>query len=294
MERGDTVADRIKGITVVIGGDTTGLDKALQGVNKEISKTQQSLKDVERLLKFDPTNTTLLEQKQRLLGKAIEDNKTKVEALQQQVDNLHVDDDAFAEWQKSLSKINEQITKNQKELDKLNKQKEEFEKSGDVDSDEYRRVQSEIEKTTQKMEDLNKESAETFETLGRPISTDQMDKHLYAYSYSRIAQFTVVPELVCKTEYFKKGVPFVFALREIFPQAGLALPVDIRHMPAGRKLVLRSPAHIVHPGRIIDNGLAVKDGLHGSPGFPGEMPFGNGGYGVMTCPAPSETVGKGQ
>lgn len=170
------MADRIKGITVVIGGDTTGLDKALQGVNKEISKTQQSLKDVERLLKFDPTNTTLLEQKQRLLGKAIEDNKTKVEALQQQVDNLHVDDDAFAEWQKSLSKINEQITKNQKELDKLNKQKEEFEKSGDVDSDEYRRVQSEIEKTTQKMEDLNKESAETFETLGRPISTDQMDK----------------------------------------------------------------------------------------------------------------------
>ena len=61
------MADRIKGITVEIGGDTTGLSKALSGVNKEIKSTQSQLKDVNKLLKLDPTNTTLLEQKQNLL-----------------------------------------------------------------------------------------------------------------------------------------------------------------------------------------------------------------------------------
>ena len=48
------MADRIKGITVEIGGDTTGLSKALSGVNREISSTQKELRDVERLLKLDP------------------------------------------------------------------------------------------------------------------------------------------------------------------------------------------------------------------------------------------------
>lgn len=75
------MADRIKGITVQIGGDTTGLSKALSGVNKEISSTQSQLKDVERLLKLDPTNTKLLEQKQRLLAEAVGETKTKLESL---------------------------------------------------------------------------------------------------------------------------------------------------------------------------------------------------------------------
>lgn len=38
------MADRIKGITIVIGGDTTGLSKALSGVTKQINTTQSSLK----------------------------------------------------------------------------------------------------------------------------------------------------------------------------------------------------------------------------------------------------------
>ena len=48
------MANRIKGITIEIGGDTTKLDKALSGTNKEIGETQKALKDVERLLKMDP------------------------------------------------------------------------------------------------------------------------------------------------------------------------------------------------------------------------------------------------
>lgn len=75
------MADRIKGITVQIGGDTTGLSKALSGVNKQIKTTQNELKDVEKLLKMDPGNTKLLEQKQRLLASAAEESKTKLDSL---------------------------------------------------------------------------------------------------------------------------------------------------------------------------------------------------------------------
>ena len=72
---------RIKGLTVTIDGDTTGLSKALQNVNKEIKSTQQQLKDVDKLLKLDPGNTELLSQKQRLLGDAIGETKNKLETL---------------------------------------------------------------------------------------------------------------------------------------------------------------------------------------------------------------------
>lgn len=75
------MANRIKGITIEIGGDTTALSKALGSVNSDISKTQSQLKDVERLLKLDPTNTELLAQKQRLLADAIEKTEEKLNAV---------------------------------------------------------------------------------------------------------------------------------------------------------------------------------------------------------------------
>lgn len=54
------MASRIKGLTVEIGGDTTGLQKALQGVNGKIKNTQSQLKDVDRLLKLDPKTRNCL------------------------------------------------------------------------------------------------------------------------------------------------------------------------------------------------------------------------------------------
>lgn len=75
------MANRIKGITVEIGGDTTKLSKALEGVNKNIKNTQSQLKDVEKLLKLDPTNTELLSQKQKLLADSIGATKDKLTTL---------------------------------------------------------------------------------------------------------------------------------------------------------------------------------------------------------------------
>ncbi|MEQ2411996.1 phage tail tape measure protein [Blautia acetigignens] len=81
--------NRIKGITVEIGGDTTKLQTALKGVNTEIRNTQSQLKDVERLLKLDPGNTELIAQKHRLLAQAVSETREKLETLktaQQQAD----------------------------------------------------------------------------------------------------------------------------------------------------------------------------------------------------------------
>lgn len=75
--------NRIRGITVEIGGDTTKLDKALAGTNKQLSATQQALRDVERLLKLDPGNTELLAQKQRLLAQAAETTAKKLDTLKE-------------------------------------------------------------------------------------------------------------------------------------------------------------------------------------------------------------------
>ncbi len=74
-------ANRIKGITVEIGGDTTKLQTALKGVNTEIRNTQSQLRDVEKLLKLDPGNTELMAQKHRLLGDAVRETKEKLETL---------------------------------------------------------------------------------------------------------------------------------------------------------------------------------------------------------------------
>lgn len=65
------MANRIKGITIEIGGDTTKLSDALKGANAEIKECQSALKDVNKLLKLDPGNADLLVQKQKYLSQAI-------------------------------------------------------------------------------------------------------------------------------------------------------------------------------------------------------------------------------
>lgn len=74
---------KIRGITVEIGGDTSGLSKALGSVNSQIKTTQSQLKDVERLLKLDPSNTELLTQKHKLLGEAVNNTKDKLKTLKE-------------------------------------------------------------------------------------------------------------------------------------------------------------------------------------------------------------------
>lgn len=75
------MAGRIKGITIEIGGETTGLQNALKDVNKRSNDLAEELKDVERLLKFDPGNVEALAQKQKLLTQQIENTTQKLDKL---------------------------------------------------------------------------------------------------------------------------------------------------------------------------------------------------------------------
>ena len=75
------MAGNIKGIIVEIGGDTSGLQKALRKVNSETSSLSKELKGINRLLKLDPKNTELLNQKQTVLKESIEATKNKIKEL---------------------------------------------------------------------------------------------------------------------------------------------------------------------------------------------------------------------
>ena len=80
--------NRIKGLTIEIGGDTTKLSDSLKGVDKSLKDTQTQLKDVNKLLKLDPTNVDLLKQRHDLLSKAVKDTKEREKELQTALEQL--------------------------------------------------------------------------------------------------------------------------------------------------------------------------------------------------------------
>ena len=102
-------SDRIKGITIEIDGDAKGLSQALKGVNKDIKSTQTQLKDVEKLLKLDPHNVTLLGQKMKLLQTEIGQTKDKLSQLKSVSDEMEkglkngtVTADQYDAWQREI------------------------------------------------------------------------------------------------------------------------------------------------------------------------------------------------
>lgn len=115
-------ANRIKGITIEIGGDTTKLQTALKGVNTEIRNTQSQLKDVEKLLKLDPGNTELLSQKHKLLAQAVSETKEKLETLKTAAEQANT---ALANGEISQSQydaLQREIVETEQELKRLEEQ----------------------------------------------------------------------------------------------------------------------------------------------------------------------------
>lgn len=168
--------NRIRGITVEIGGDTTKLDKALSGTNKTISTTESKLKDVEKLLKMDPKNVELLDQKQRLLAQSVEATADKYKTLQQAAESATVSNVQYAKWEKALAGIQGQITKTANELAKFEKEAKGLEDLGFApDSSAMVEVQEKAEEAREKLEALKRSATDTFEELGRPMSIDQWD-----------------------------------------------------------------------------------------------------------------------
>lgn len=102
------MAGKIRGITIELDGDTSGLSKSLQETNKEIKNTQTQLKDVDKLLKLDPKNVELLRQKQELVTKAIGESEDKLEDLKKAEQNMKTkgvdkNSDAFMALQREIA-----------------------------------------------------------------------------------------------------------------------------------------------------------------------------------------------
>ena len=106
------MAGNIKGIKIEIDGDTQPLQKALKNVNKAATDATQELKQIDKALKFDTGNVTLLTQKQEVLQKQVATTKEKLETLRQ-----------------AQSQVEQQF------------------KNGDIGADQYRAFQREVETT---------------------------------------------------------------------------------------------------------------------------------------------------
>ncbi|WP_206706139.1 phage tail tape measure protein [Anoxybacillus flavithermus] len=121
------MAESVRGINVVIGADTTRLGQALSDVESKSKSIQQELRQVERLLKFDPSNTTLLAQKQQLLAQQIENTSEKLNRLksvQQQVNEQfqrgEISEGQYRAFQREIEKTEGQLRTLQSRLEEIN------------------------------------------------------------------------------------------------------------------------------------------------------------------------------
>lgn len=140
---------KVRGITIELSADASGINSALKDVNKNISSTSRELKDIDRLLKLDPTNVTLLAQKQETLQRQMEQTRDKVKLLKEAEEDLkkQMVDGGTEEQKKQLAALEREIISSEKSLDKYT---EEMDKAG-RETDQLAQSQKEAEQTTESM-----------------------------------------------------------------------------------------------------------------------------------------------
>ncbi len=166
-------AERIKGITIEIGGDTQGLNKALKETNSSIKDTQAQLKDVERLLKLDPNNTIVLQQKQELLARSIEETGKKLETLKTASEQAAQSADKYDSWKEKFTPIQQEIDQTKSKLKELEAAQKGMQAGGQIETEEYAVLQSEIQETSSCLKRLKKDADAVNAEFGNPISRDQ-------------------------------------------------------------------------------------------------------------------------
>ena len=136
------MAGNIKGIKIEIDGDTQPLQKALKNVNKAATDATQELKQIDKALKFDTGNVTLLTQKQEVLQKQVATTKEKLETLRQ-----------------AQSQVEQQF------------------KNGDIGADQYRAFQREVETTKNVLKGYEGKLANVNQALAENGSATQNNKN---------------------------------------------------------------------------------------------------------------------
>ena len=135
------MAGNIKGIKIEIDGDTQPLQKALKNVNKAATDASQELRQIDKALKFDTGNVTLLTQKQELLQKQVSTTKEKLETLRQ-----------------AQSQVEQQF------------------KSGNIGADQYRAFQREVETTKNVLKGYEGKLANVNQALAENGNATQSNK----------------------------------------------------------------------------------------------------------------------
>lgn len=112
------MAGKIRGVTIEIGADTSQFQKALKGLNSSLRQSQNALKDVNKLLKLDPTNTQLIEQRYNNLQRAISTTEEKLETLKQAEKELtaSMENGGTEEQQKQLEALQREIIATEQSL----------------------------------------------------------------------------------------------------------------------------------------------------------------------------------
>lgn len=133
---------KIRGITIELGADASGIQKALKGIDSQLKTTQNNLKDVNKLLKLDPKNTELLTQKQKNLESAISLTKDRIGELKKAQEGV---EKGSAEW----DALQREIISNEQQLKSLQKEYKSF---GSVASQQIKAVGKELQDAGSKIE----------------------------------------------------------------------------------------------------------------------------------------------
>jgi len=120
------MANKIAGLTIEIGGETTGLTKALTGVNKQSRDLQSELREVDKLLKLDPKNSELIAQKQKILAESISNTKDKLDTLKEAEKQAQAQFEKGDIGEEQYRAIQREVIKTEEELKKLEKTAKEF------------------------------------------------------------------------------------------------------------------------------------------------------------------------
>lgn len=163
----------IKGITIELNGDATGLDKALSGIDRNINDLEAQLRDVNKLLKLDPENTELLRQQQQLLAKAAEETTTKLETLKKANEEVSKSAGNYDAWKAKYDPIQKEITETSTKLKELKAEQQNMESTGQINTDAYNALQKEISDTKTKLSGLKAEAKQVSAEFGNPISPEQ-------------------------------------------------------------------------------------------------------------------------
>lgn len=115
------IGNKVKGITIEFNGETTKLGRAVNEINKKTRDLDSQLKSVDKALKFNPSNTELLAQKQTLLGRKVEETKNKLTALKEAQAQLD-DDPAVDKTSQDYMELRREIIETESKLKHFEKQ----------------------------------------------------------------------------------------------------------------------------------------------------------------------------